>query len=225
MDDVAKHGSKWVACVLIDVDGTLIEGPSTERLFVSYLWKRHMLGPRQVAAGLAFFPRWVFRYGLYTANKNKAYLAGLKIKDVEGLADAFVREIVLERLRRSVVDRVQQHKKAGDPVALLTGAPDFIIRPLVSWLGVQGFAATVCARENGVFTARPPAVHPFYKEKPKRARQVCTELGYDLSQCIAYADAIYDFPLLQQVDKPVVVHPDHRLRRIAEKKGWEIIEK
>lgn len=212
-----------MVCVLIDVDGTLVEGPSTERSFVAYLFRDRMLGPWQVAAGLAFFVRWGLRYGLYTPNKNKAYLAGLKVSEVERLAELFVHESVVKRLRPAVVNRLIKHRKAGEPIGLVTGAPDFIVRPLAKQLDVQGFSATVCAQKNDVFTAAPPSVHPFGWEKLKRARKLCKELGYELSQAVAYADAIYDLPLLQHVAKPIVVHPDRGLRRIAEKEGWEIV--
>jgi hypothetical protein len=94
-----------VSCVLIDVDGTLFARPSAERSFVAYLFRHRVLGPRQVLAGLAFFLRWGLRYGLFAPHRNKAYLAGLRVSTVEGLAERFVRESLLERLRPSIVSQ------------------------------------------------------------------------------------------------------------------------
>ncbi len=131
---------------------------------------------------------------------------------------------MVRRLRPTLINRLREHRKAGEPIGLVTGAPDFIVRPLVDYLGVQGFSATVCAQNDGVFTAAPPEVHPFGSEKSEHAKRLCVALGCDLGASVAYADAIYDLPLLRRVAIPIAVQPDRLLRRVAKKAGWEIIE-
>ena len=158
-----------MACVLVDVDGTLFARPSAERSFVAYLFRHRVLGPRQVLAGLAFFLRWGLRYGLFAAHRNKAYLAGLTVSTVEQLAERFVRESLLERLRPSIVNRLKQHHEAGEPIVLITGAPDFIAGPLGRALGAKACRATQCAQQNDVFTSDPPERYPFRAEKLKQA--------------------------------------------------------
>lgn len=213
-----------MACVLVDVDGTLLQGPSIERLFVAHLWHRRLLGPRQIGAGLGFFLRFGLRYGWLTAVKNKAYLAGLEVSEIARIADVFVHERVSGRVRRSVLERLQTHGAAGEPVVLLSGAPDFLVHPLADSVGAHAVAATVCAQKDGVFTANPPVRHPFYRDKVIIATERCAELGFALAECTAYADDAYDLPLLNQVGYPVAVCPDRRLRRAARREGWEIIE-
>jgi len=44
-----------------------------------------------------------------------------------------------------------------------------------------------------------------------------------MDDCAAYADNWSDRALLQRVGKAVVVHPHRRLRRLAKKRGWEIV--
>ena len=39
------------------------------------------------------------------------------------------------------------------------------------------------------------------------------------------ADRYSDLPVLELVGHPVAVHADRRLRRLARKRGWEIIGK
>ena len=213
-----------MACVFVDVDGTLLAGASVERLFVAHLWARRMLGPRQIGAGLGFFLRFGPRYGRLTAVKNKAYLAGLQVGEIEGLATQFVRRRVSSHVRPSVLRRLQAHLAAGEPVSLLSGAPDFLVRPLAACVGVGSVAATVCAQKAGVFSANAPVFHPFYEDKLIAASQRCAELGFALDECTVYADDVYDLPLLREVGKPIAVHPDRPLRRAAEAAGWEIIE-
>lgn len=213
-----------MACVLVDIDGTLLEGAGIERLFVAHLWHRRLLGARQIAAGLGFFLRFGLHYGWLTVVKNKAYLAGLRVSDITRIADAFVHERVSGHVRRSVLERLQTHRAAGEHVLLLSGAPDFLVHPLADFVGAHAVAATVCARKNGVFTGNPPVCHPFYRDKVIVARERCAELGFTLADCTAYADDAYDLPLLSQVGHPVAVCPDRRLRRAARWRQWEIIE-
>ncbi|NIO41324.1 MAG: hypothetical protein GTO41_14810 [Burkholderiales bacterium] len=213
-----------MACVLVDVDGTLLQGAGIERLFVTHLWHRHLLGRRQIASGLGFFLRFGLRYGWLTAVKNKAYLAGLEVSDVTRIADVFVHERVSGRVRRSVLERLQIHRAAGEAVVLLSGAPDFLVHPIADFVGAHAVAATVCAQKDGIFTADPPVCHPFYRDKVVVATARCAESGFTLAECTAYANDAYDLPLLSRVGYPVAVCPDRRLRRAARRQRWEIME-
>ena len=44
----------------------------------------------------------------------------------------------------------------------------------------------------------------------------------DLTRCTAYSDSINDVPMLSMVGTAVAVNPDTRLRRTAQRNGWEI---
>ena len=213
-----------MACVLVDVDGTLLEGPSIERLFVAHLWRCRLLGPRQIAAGLHFFLRYGLRYGWLAPIKNKAYLAGLEVSEIARRAAVFVQERVACRVRYSLQERLRAHRAAGAPVMLLSGAPDFLVHPLAASVGADAVAATVCAQDKGVFSTDPPVRHPFYRDKVIIAAELCAEFGFALTECTAYADRAYDLPLLNEVGCAVAVCPDRRLRRAATRAAWTIIE-
>jgi len=45
----------------------------------------------------------------------------------------------------------------------------------------------------------------------------------DLAASYAYADSIYDLPLLEAVGHPVAVSPEERLASIARQRGWPIL--
>lgn len=209
--------------VFVDVDGTLLEGPSSERLFIAHLMSCRVLGARQLTHAMAFFLRHWRDYGQHTVKKNKAYLAGLDRETVATIADSFVRTELSRRLRSAVVERMEQHRRAGEIIALLTGTPDFIAAPLACWVGAEMWRATRCAEERGLFMAAPPKVHPFADEKVKQALDICARLDMDLSRCTAYADEVYDLPLLRRVGRPVAVSPDRGLARIAQREGWEVL--
>ena len=205
------------------MDGTLLRGASSERLFIGHLLRTGRLGPRQVAAAMLFGLRHWREYGRQTSKKNKAYLAGLAVSEVQQVAEAFVRDRLVPHMRDALVERLMGHRRAGDWVALLTGTPDFIAIPLGQAVGAVAVRATRCATRNGVFLSAPPLEHPFGQRKVRAAAALCAELGTPVSSCVAYADSAYDLPLLERVGRPVAVHPDQRLRQAATRRGWEVL--
>jgi phosphoserine phosphatase len=45
-----------------------------------------------------------------------------------------------------------------------------------------------------------------------------------LSESIFYTDSFADLSVLEVVGTPVAVNPDLRLRRVAAKRGWSIVD-
>lgn len=206
-----------MALAIFDLDGTLSPGPlSCEQAFVLRLLARRRLGPRQLLAGLAALPRW---------KTNKAYLAGLATEEVGAWAESFIEERPLSGLRASVLERLERHRRAGDRLALLTGAPDFLAAPLARRLGIAHCIATVCAREAGRYAAASPVEHPYGAAKARLAAALCRDLGEELRDASAYADAHSDLALLEAVGRPVAVRPDARLARAARARGWELLDR
>ena len=207
---------------IFDIDGTLVRG-STERRFWRYLLVRRRQGPRQILAYVWFLVRFLPRYGIRVAKKNKAYLVGLPTAEVAALAADFVAREILPRLYEPAVQRLQQHLRRGDTVVLLSGTLEPIARSLADHLGAQHVCATVCAERDGRYLARPPAVHPFGPPKVRLAADIAARLGTDLEHASAYCDSAHDLKLLEAVGTPVAVWPDRRLLRTARTKRWDVI--
>jgi phosphoserine phosphatase len=55
--------------------------------------------------------------------------------------------------------------------------------------------------------------------KLEHARMLAEAHEVDLADCTFYTDSVADLPVLEAVGRPVVVHPDPRLRRLAVKRG------
>jgi HAD superfamily hydrolase (TIGR01490 family) len=208
---------------IFDIDGTLVRG-STERRFWRYLFARRRQGPRQILAYAWFLVRFLPRYGVHVAKKNKAYLVGITTAEVAELAADFVAREVVPRLDEQAVQRLQQHVRRGEPVALLSGTLAPIARSLAERLGAQHVCATVCAERDGRYLAQPPVVHPFDTQKVELAAKLAADLGTDLRHASAYADSAHDLALLEAVGTPVAVRPDARLLRAARANGWDVIQ-
>jgi HAD superfamily hydrolase (TIGR01490 family) len=207
---------------IFDIDGTLVHG-STERRFSRYLAAHGRLGLRQAAAYVWFLVRYLPRFGWKTLKRNKAYLSGQSIEDIDALAARFVDEQVMPRLYPPAVQRLEAHKRRGDAVALVSGTLDPIARALAVALGVEHVRATLCHERDGCYTAHPPLRHPYAEAKVDAAAELAAELGVELTRASAYGDSRHDVPLLAAVGEPVVVRPDAALFEVATAADWEVL--
>lgn len=212
-----------MALIFFDLDGTLLNGLSSEKRFFIYLLRHHSLRLRQLVAFLIFPLSWFVHLGKDVWKKNKAYLTGLRPDKIQPLAEKFVAQVLLPCLRPVVRRRLENHLAQGDIVILLTGTPDFIAQPIAMQLGVTHIVATVCATKDGCFAFSPPIIHPFGPAKLQIAEQMCGNFDTNLTKCTAYADSASDISLLSSVAQAVAVYPDATLRKISKRHGWEII--
>jgi len=209
---------------IFDIDGTLIQG-GTERLFWRFLLHKRRQNLRQLLAYCVFFIRYFSIGGIHTAKKNKAYLSGLSVDDVNSLAEEFVAEVLPQWFFEPAIQRLQQHRQRGDTVVLMSGTLECIAKALAIRLGADRVCATLCSQRNGVFLAQPPEIHPFDAVKLSLTKQIAEQYGVDLRQVAAYGDSHHDLFLLAAVGEPIAVRPDARLGRVAEELGWEVIAK
>jgi HAD superfamily phosphoserine phosphatase-like hydrolase len=211
------------AIAIFDFDGTLIPNPSSEWRFIRFLVHRRRLGLQALLRSAAFAVRWWPGYGRHVLKKNKAYLAGMPVAEIESLAREFVPEVVLPLLRAAVMERLRLHHARGDAVALLTGAPAFIARPVCNALRIEHCIACECEIGEGRFLPQPPKQHPFADEKLLLAQRLCEKLGYRMEQVAAYGDSFHDRILLGEAGMPVAVYPDRSLAILARQRGWGVI--
>lgn len=209
--------------VLLDLDGTLLSGPSSEQLFILHLLRNGCMGPTQIGAAIRFLLRHAHRYGVGVWKKDKAYLAGLDVDKARELAEGLVQRTLLARVRPVMRQRMAAHRAAGDTLALLTGSLDLIAQPLARALDIGHVRATHCAISENRFLPAPPLCHPHDVDKLNPARELATEARLPLAEAAAYGDSIHDLPLLETVSQPVVVHPGPALARTARTRGWEIL--
>ena len=200
---------------VFDVDGTLISGRSTEKRFMTWLFRRGHLGPFQMLSMLWFILRWSPRFGRHVFKKNKAYLNRLPVSLVTNEAREFVASMADDLWIRPALAELQMHKRRGDAVVLLSGTLQPIVECLSARFGANGSLGTECVIERGRFTAAPPLRHPFYDEKADLLTSICETYRTAAGEVYAYADSGFDIPLLSKVGYPVAVCPDGKLQAWA----------
>jgi HAD superfamily hydrolase (TIGR01490 family) len=204
------------AAAIFDVDGTLVRG-GTERLFFRHLVQTRRLSlPRTISflVGLAAEPGSRYR--------NKSYLAGLAVADMEILGHRCFQEIILPRLRPPVVARLKAHQSEGRKIILLTGSLVFLMLPLQEHLNADWLIATELAYINGRFTGEITGLHPRGENKRLLLEELARHQSLDLSCSSAYGNHEEDTHLLDSVGHPVAVSPTRALKRLARKRGWPV---
>lgn len=210
--------------VFFDLDGTLIDNPSSEKRFFFWLLTHGYLKPKQIFLAIEFFFRWLPKYKKQIFVKNKAWLTDLKIDEITSLAENFTEVKLLKSIRPKIKDILDDHLAKGDHVVLLTGTIEYIAKFFAKYLGVHEVYNSVCANDGTFFLNLPLVKHPYGEEKLHIAKKVCENQNIDIKNTIAYGNSIHDVILLEAVGEAFAVTPDKRLRERAQQNNWQIID-
>jgi len=113
------------------------------------------------------------------------------------------------------------HRERGDQLVLLTSSTNYVADFICQDLQLDAALAMRLEVEGGLFTGSIEQLC-FGRAKVQIAERWAQEQGIDLAECSFYSDSYTDLPMLETVGKPIVVHPDRRLRSVATKRGWPI---
>jgi len=134
-------------------------------------------------------------------------------------------EHVMPLLRSDVAALLREHQERGERVILLSGAFQPLLEVIGERLGVEVVIGTQPERRDGRYTGR--ALEPACQGEGKamRLRTYLAGEGSDVDPgaCSAYADSIFDLPVLEMVGHPVAVYPDEELAALAAQRGWPIV--
>jgi HAD superfamily hydrolase (TIGR01490 family) len=125
------------------------------------------------------------------------------------------------RLYPDSIRAVEEHRRNGHAIFLVSSAPEEIVCELAGHLQADGFASTRAEVVDGRYTGRllelcrGPA-------KAEAVRRLARAHHIDLGSSWAYADSGDDLDMLRAVGKVVCVNPDRRLRREAVRNGWRV---
>lgn len=141
--------------------------------------------------------------------------------------DRFMRDVVQKDIKPAALALVAQHQGAGDEVVIVTATNEFVTRPIAGLFGVQDMIAVELERgPDGWYNGEIRGVPSFRCGKVTRIEQwlAARRLGWSDVNSTFYSDSINDLPLLEKVRHPVATNPDERLRALASKRGWRILD-
>jgi HAD superfamily hydrolase (TIGR01490 family) len=221
------------AVALFDLDGTLCSGHIWEG-FIRYYLKHK----KKRAWILAF---WAVHSALWLLVKCKllsrenytvkwmedlcGIFKGASSEDVLGMFHWVTENYMVKSLRSDVVDILKWHKQSGHIVAIVSATSTALLEVVGQILGVSNVIGTKLEVVDGTYTGKVIKPVCFGQNKARLLEQFISENGLkiDRSSSFAYADSIFDVPLLKLVGNPVATYPDKGLRQFAEHNNWQIL--
>lgn len=211
-----------------DFDGTLVSSNVVTRY--AYFAKNH---PSRLKASwrygklLVAVPLWIGLDAYSRRLFNEVFY-----REYRGLREDWLREeagrLFENEVRPSIFSgaqaRLDADRHAGYRLVLVSGGLDFAIAPAVAYFGFDDVIANRLVYENGIATGQvaPPLLAE--EAKVEAIQSYCRQYNVETAQSKAYSDSLSDLPMLEVVGLPAVVNPQRRLRRVADERGWPILD-
>lgn len=217
---------EMAAAAFFDLDKTIIAKSST-LAFTRPLFKAGFLSRTTLAkAGIAQAYYQAFGADYEQLERIKEELAGLTKgwdrDEIIGLVEETVDEVVAPLVYSEALAIIDDHRRSGRRVVVVSTSPDEIVRPLCRYLGIEDVIATRSEiDEKGRYTGTIE-LYAYGPAKAQAMVEMAASEGIDLSASYAYSDSITDIPMLEAVGHPVAVNPDSDLLEAATERNWEI---
>jgi HAD superfamily hydrolase (TIGR01490 family) len=214
------------ALAFFDLDKTLISRNSAT------LWIRAELAAGRMSHWQALHAlTYVVRYSLGfvaiedTIRRTVTVIAGQSEAELRARAEQFYARDVRPIFRPGARTAVQRHRDAGDRLVLLTSSSTYMSELTCAELGLDDF---LCNRlevdDAGRYTGRASEPLCYGAGKVVLATRYAAEHDATLADATFYSDSFADLPMLEAVGHPVAVHPDPKLRRLAQRRGWPVVD-
>jgi len=152
-------------------------------------------------------------------------LHGMDETQIEAIFEWNVHQYLLPTRRPEITARLDEHRKKGHKVIIVSAQYLPSLEKIGQELGVNGWVGTRIEVKNGRSTGNvlPPVITG--KDKQRQTLRFVQERQWDIdwNNSYVYADSFTDMDLFDMVGNPVAVHPDEKLEDHARRKGWEII--
>lgn len=127
-----------------------------------------------------------------------------------------------DSLNKNVIKEIYQAKTNGYHTVILSGAYKRLLEYHGQELGISTIIGTEIFFKNGFFDSNTePSIITGANKLEKINEYFNSQI--DWSNSIAYADSIFDLPLLEAVGNPVIVNPDSELMTLGNSRQWRVL--
>lgn len=209
-----------------DLDGTIVAG-FTAVIMTRERFRNRDMGVGElismVAAGLNHqFGRLEFE-GLI--NKASGVLRGRAYTDLLQTGQRLFTEKIEKRIYPEMRELVGAHLDRGHTVVLSSSALTIQVEPVAAFLGVPNILSNRFEVDgDGLLTGRVIRPIVWGPGKANAVRKFAAERDIDLAASYFYADGDEDIPLMYLVGNPRPTNPGEKMRAVARKRGWPILD-
>lgn len=149
---------------------------------------------------------------------------GIEEETVRGWTRTWFREEVASHAAPGAWSVIEEHRKRGELLVLLTSSSPYESEIASEHFGLDAFISTRYEIRDGVFTGELVRPVCYGAGKVVLAERFCRERNLDLEAGTFYSDSLSDLPMFERVRHPRVVHPDPRLKRLAARRRWPVLD-
>jgi HAD superfamily hydrolase (TIGR01490 family) len=211
-----------------DLDKTVIAKSST-LAFGKPFYKAGFLG-RRALMKMGFAQLFYVLFGADEDQLERArdqllmLTSGWHRAEIEQLVEQTIDEVADPIVYAEALFLIDQHKREGRRVIIVSASPEQIVRPLGRHIGVTDFIATRVKTDAAGFFLPELELYAMGDGKVEAINEVAVRDGINLEDSYAYSDSVTDLPMMEMVGNPVAVNPDKELRKVAEERDWPILE-
>ncbi|MDB4098805.1 HAD-IB family hydrolase [Candidatus Thioglobus sp.] len=212
-----------MSLAIFDLDNTLIGGDS------DHLWGEFLCDEGIIADRQSFQKKNDYFYQQYELGLLDIYawaefsfeiLAQHSMRELGELHNKFmtlkIEPIILDKAQNCI----DNHKKNGDTVLVITASNTFVTSPIVKRYGIDHLLATEPEIKSGRYTGKISGTPCFQSGKIDNLMPWMAKNNETLEGSSFYSDSHNDLPLLELVDHPVTINADKILTLEAKKRSW-----
>lgn len=189
---------------------------------------RLLLLPLVGLAGVAYSLRLIDRSRLKAINLR--LLVGPRFRRIEiaPLAESYADKVVARGLHPAALEQIAADREAGYRLLLATASFHLYVEAIARRLGINDVLATQLDEPEGAdhIHARLAGDNCYGDAKFARIDgwMAANDITRDTAHIRAYSDHVSDHPMLHFADEAVATTPSRRLKQLAPKMGWKVVD-
>lgn len=216
---------------LYDMDRTItVRGTYTPFLFHMVFarapWRLAFL-PLLPFAFVAYGLKLISRGRLKTFNQSMLLGGAPKLFALQPHIERFAEKVLRSNLHRKAIDQVEADRADGRTLVLVTASYELYAEAIARRLGFDHLIGTRLEVDGqGRVLPRIIGENCYDDAKIDRIEALFAEQGWQRGDAHvrAYSDHVSDRAMLEFADEAIATTPTPRLRRMAEARGWNIVD-
>ena len=216
---------------LYDMDRTItVRGTYTPFLFQMVFarapWRLVFL-PLLPFAFVAYGLKLISRGRLKTFNQSMLLGGAPKLSALQPHIERFAEKVLRSNLHRKAIDQVEADRADGRTLVLVTASYELYAEAIARRLGFDHLIGTRLEVDGqGRVLPRIIGENCYDDAKIARIEALFSEQGWQRADAHvrAYSDHVSDRAMLEFADEAIATTPTPKLRRMAEARGWQIVD-
>ncbi len=216
---------------IYDMDKTITRratfGPFIAFVIKHYRPWRAVFLPLMALATIGYALKLIDRARLKEINLRLLLGSRIATREAQVIAQAFAGHMLATNTLSGALDRIDADRRAGCRIVLATASCQFYVDEIARLIGVTNVIATQCRPLDNAHFAPQIAGENCYG--PAKLRMIedwlsAQKIARNEAHIGFYSDHVSDAPCLEWADTAWATNPHAPLRKLAQERGWEIID-